>query len=271
MNRRRGRIGVTTIGLALVGLLAASSAQAALSGALAPIGSASSGNYLVTIKNEGPKTEGSVLIELGGDEEVSAIAPSACAYDQPVAGAIGCRALAAGATLQVCYHGPAASGLVVFYAGTQSIPLSKGGAVGSCPIPGFRPPTGGSGGFSLGKAKDNPKIGTATLPVVVPGAGAVRLSGPGVKPASASAKAAATVHLTVEASGRQATKLAQSGAVTLQVSVTFTATGGKPSTESTTVKLIYAAPNRSRIAARKSPSAVARRVASICSASAPAS
>ncbi|HEY2717495.1 MAG TPA: hypothetical protein VGI73_14865 [Solirubrobacterales bacterium] len=193
----------------------------------------------MTIKNEGPKTEGAVLIELSGSEEASGIVPSSCAYGQPVAGTlIGCGPIDAGATLQVCYHGPAARGITIFYAGGQAVPISTAGAVRSCPVPGFKPSSGGSGGFSLGNAKDNPKAGTAKLSAEVPGAGTVKLSGPGVKAVTARATAAGTVNLTVKATGQKATKLEQTGKVTLNATVTFTPAGGKPIAESTTVKLV---------------------------------
>lgn len=223
---------------ALVGLAFSSSAAAAINATLAPIGSASAGNYLVTIKNEGPNTEGPVLVELSGSEEASGLVPSTCAYNQPLAGTIGCPPMAAGATLQLCYHGPAASGIIVFYSSTRSTPVSKAGAVGSCPVAGFKPPAAGSGGFSLGEPKERTKTGTAVLPAGVPGAGALRLSGPGVKPVTANAKQAGTVNLTVKATGQKAAKLDDTGKVTVQVTVTFTPSGGKPSAESATVKLV---------------------------------
>jgi hypothetical protein len=232
-------LGVGGVVAALAALGTASSAQAAISATVAPIGSASSGDHLMTIKNEGPKTEGAILIELSGGEEASGVAPSTCAYGQPVAGTlIGCGPIDAGATLQVCYHGPTATAVTIFYSGAPAVPLSKAGAVGSCPVPGFRPSSGGSGGFSLGKAKDDPKTGTAKLSADVPGAGTVKLSGPGVRTVTARATAAGKVDLTVTATAQKATELDQTGKVTIKATVTFTPAGGKASLESTTFKLV---------------------------------
>jgi hypothetical protein len=242
-------------------LLGAPPASAAISATAAPIGSASSGSYLVTVVNEGPKTEGVILIELAGSETATGIVPGACVYGQPVAGSvIGCPQIEAGATLQVCYNGPQTEKVEEFSAGAPAIPLSTVGPVASCPLAGFVPKStgegegntgtgggdsgGGSGSgsvtkFSLGKVKKRPAKGTATLAVKVPGPGTIKLTGKKVRRATVRAKKAGTFNLTVEAKGKVASKLATGGKVTVKVVITFTPTDGKPKTKSETVRLVH--------------------------------
>jgi hypothetical protein len=235
---RRWRALVGAALAAALALVVVPSASAAVSGTVAPIGSASSGDYLVTIEGEAATPHEELLIELSGEEPATGVAPSSCTYGQPVAGTvIGCPAPSGGAKLQLCYHGPAAASVIEFYASVSPVPLKKGGAVASCPVPGFKA-SSGSGGLSLGKAKVDPSSGSAKLPVTVPGAGTVRLSGPGVKAATATAKGAGKVTLTVKASGGKAKQLSEDGKVTLNVTVTFTPSKGKASTASATVKLV---------------------------------
>jgi hypothetical protein len=93
--------------------------------------------------------------------------------------------------------------------------------------------------FSFGRLKRNPSKGTALLPVTVPGAGTLSLSGKGVvkqRPARASAaiagravSAAGTVKLLVKAKGKRKSKLNRTGKTKLKLNVTFTPTGGPPS------------------------------------------
>ena len=137
--------------LCVLTLLGPAPASAAISATAAPIGSASSGSYLVTVANEGPKTEGVILIELAGSETATGIVPGDCVYGQPVAGSvIGCPQIEAGATLQVCYNGPQTEKVEVFYAGAPAIPLSTVGPVASCPLAGFVPKSTGEGEGSAG-------------------------------------------------------------------------------------------------------------------------
>jgi hypothetical protein len=102
--------------------------------------------------------------------------------------------------------------------------------------------------FSFGKLKRNEKRGTAVLPVTVPGAGTVSLSGKGVagqqartsRAASAKGRAvasASTVKLVVKGKGRKKQKLNETGKVKLNLAITYTPTGGEPSTRPMKVKL----------------------------------
>ena len=95
--------------------------------------------------------------------------------------------------------------------------------------------------FSVGKTQLNRKKGTATLSFEVPNAGELTGSGKGAKVASGarSSKAvqARTATLLVKAKGEKKRKLNETGKVKLSVAVTYTPTGGDPSTQSVTVKL----------------------------------
>ena len=102
--------------------------------------------------------------------------------------------------------------------------------------------------FSFGKLKRNKKRGTAVLPVTVPGAGTLSLSGKGVvgqqastsRAASAGRRAvtsASTVKLVVKGKGKKKKKLNRTGKVKLNLAITYTPAGGDPSTQSMKVKL----------------------------------
>ena len=102
--------------------------------------------------------------------------------------------------------------------------------------------------FSLGKVKRNKRRGTAILPVTVPGAGSVSLSGKGVAnqqastSRAASAKgtavaAASTVKLVVKGKGKKRKTLNKTGKVKLNLAITFTPAGGEPSSQSAKLKL----------------------------------
>jgi hypothetical protein len=274
--RNTHRTAGTALALALaIAASSAVSAQAAVNATASPIGSASSGSYLVSVVNEGPKTEGAILIELASSEAATGIVPSGCAYGQPIGGpVIGCPQIEAGATLNVCYNGPAPVKVSQFYAGAPPIALSTSGPVGSCPVAGFAPRSSGSGegagsgsggsqtgtsgsgtatggggapgtgapgtvaSLSLGKVRTSAARGTATLAATVPGPGTLKLSGKKVRGQTVPVKSKGTVLLTVKAKGNAAARLAATGRATVAVSVTFTPTGAKPTTESTTVKLV---------------------------------
>jgi hypothetical protein len=96
--------------------------------------------------------------------------------------------------------------------------------------------------FILGSTKRNKKKGTATLEVTVPNSGELGASGKGVKTANAAsiakvvgAPGAAT--LTIKASGKKKSELKETGKVKLATKITFTPTGGDPSTQSLKLKL----------------------------------
>jgi hypothetical protein len=98
--------------------------------------------------------------------------------------------------------------------------------------------------FTLGKPKLNKKKGTAMLPVSVPGAGNLTLTGKGVvkqRPASASLSrvvgAAGTIKLLVKPKGKTKRKLHRTGKVKVKVKITFTPTGGTPNSQFKKIKL----------------------------------
>ena len=96
--------------------------------------------------------------------------------------------------------------------------------------------------FTLGKVKRNEKKGTATLTAKVPNPGLLTGSGNGVKVASVArpsrtVSAPGNVKLKIRAKGQKKRQLDQTGKVKLGVNVTYTPTGGDPSTESKKVKL----------------------------------
>jgi hypothetical protein len=102
--------------------------------------------------------------------------------------------------------------------------------------------------FSFGRLERNKRRGTALLPVTVPGAGTLSLSGRGVagrqastsRAASAGGRAAAsasTVKLMVKGKGKKRKTLNRTGKVKLNLAITYTPTGGEPSAQSVKVKL----------------------------------
>lgn len=239
--------------LAVVAFAAAASSALAsgpqLSGFVSRIGSTTPAAFAVSITNTGETTEGVVLLEFPGAETPAAggLTPSSCTFNQPVAGAIGCPAIQAGETLKLCYVGPAVDHVSVFFGSGERFPLSPGGTVASCPVAGFVLPTGGGGEghglppagrpLTIGKVTDHPDAGTATLKLKVSGPGTVKLSGPGVRAATARAKAAGPVTLTVRAKGSAAAKLNEKGRVALHLSLAFTPSGGSATTLKKTLTL----------------------------------
>ena len=97
----------------------------------------------------------------------------------------------------------------------------------------------GEGG--IGKLKLNPRKGTATLQVDLPGAGSVSLRGKGVKPADARAVRATSVKLAVRPTGKAKRVLSKAGKANVVAAVTFTPGGGTPRTASRTLRLKEAA------------------------------
>jgi hypothetical protein len=95
--------------------------------------------------------------------------------------------------------------------------------------------------FTLGKTKRNKKKGTATITVIVPNPGELTASGKGVK-ASGAAEISKTVgaggaKLVIRAKGKKKAKLNETGKVKVKPTITYTPTGGDPSTQSIKVKL----------------------------------
>jgi N-acetylneuraminic acid mutarotase len=99
------------------------------------------------------------------------------------------------------------------------------------------PPLPVSNLFSLGKPKLNEKLGTATLPVTVPGPGTLVLSDKGVVKQEKTATAAGTVHLLVKAKGQRKQLLQATGKARVNVEVTFAPTGGTASSKSRSLVL----------------------------------
>jgi hypothetical protein len=97
--------------------------------------------------------------------------------------------------------------------------------------------------FSRSGLRRNKKKGTATLSVDVPNPGKLTASGNGVKAASASLAVtskkvkAGPAQLLIEAKGKKKEKLNETGKVKLSVAITYTPTGGDPSSPSVKVRL----------------------------------
>src|SRR6476646_6301122 len=124
-------------------------------------------------------------------------------------------------------------------AGSSSEEGGSGGGGGTAgtgtavPSPGSAP----SNKISFGKLKLNKAKGTASLTVVLPGRGALVLSGKGVKRVTRSVAVQGKAALTVKASGKALKKLNEKGAVSLKAKVTFTPAGGTPGTASKSLSL----------------------------------
>lgn len=80
--------------------------------------------------------------------------------------------------------------------------------------------------IKFGKVKVNPAKGTATLPVKVPGAGKLTISGKGVKKTSKKSKKAQSLKMTVKATGKTLAKLESAGSVKVKVKATFKPSSG---------------------------------------------
>lgn len=92
--------------------------------------------------------------------------------------------------------------------------------------------------FTLGNATHNKKKGTATIAVNVPNPGELSLSGKGIKTRAAmSIPSAGTAELQVRARGTTIRKLRESGKARVTARITYTPTGGDPSTRSMALKL----------------------------------
>jgi hypothetical protein len=82
------------------------------------------------------------------------------------------------------------------------------------------------GTVKLGKAKVDPKTGTAQLSVTVNGAGKLVVSGKGLKTVSKAVSKAGKVTVTLKATGSAAKGLAKSGKAKVKLTATFTPSGG---------------------------------------------
>lgn len=98
------------------------------------------------------------------------------------------------------------------------------------------PPPVVSNLFSFGKPKLNKKLGTAKLPVTIPGPGTLVLSDKGVVEQKKTPTAAGTVNMLVKAKDQKKEFLA-TGKVRVNVKVTFAPTGGTANSKSKTLVL----------------------------------
>ena len=99
-----------------------------------------------------------------------------------------------------------------------------------------------SNSFTLGAITRSKKQGTATITADVPNPGELTGSGKGVKVAGAAViskivTAAGDVKLTIRAKGKKKRTLNETGNVKVKPKITYTPTGGDPSTQSVKVKL----------------------------------
>jgi hypothetical protein len=104
----------------------------------------------------------------------------------------------------------------------------------ACPGPAPKP----SNQFRFGKLKRNEKKGIASLAIIVPGPGTLKLSGKGLVKEHASPPSVETVKLAVKLKRKAAKKLRAKGKLKAVAVVTYTPTGGDPKTGAKTVKLI---------------------------------
>jgi hypothetical protein len=97
--------------------------------------------------------------------------------------------------------------------------------------------------FALGQITRNRAKGTATLEATVPNPGDLTVGGKGVKSAgggtavTSKAVSGGPVQLTIRAKGKNKRKLNDTGKVKVKPTITYTPTGGAPSTQSRKVKL----------------------------------
>jgi hypothetical protein len=94
-----------------------------------------------------------------------------------------------------------------------------------------------SNAFGFGEVTRNRRKGSATLTVSLPGPGALKTSGTGVKAAEATATGPGAVQLTIKAVGKAKRMLNDAGKATLRPGVTYTPTGGSPGTQAMRLKL----------------------------------
>lgn len=111
------------------------------------------------------------------------------------------------------------------------------------------PPLAVSNSFTIGKPKLNKKLGTAKLPVTVPGPGTLVLSDKGVVAQRKTPTAAGTVNMLVKARGQKKELLA-TGKVRVNVRVTFVPTGGTANSKTKALVLKSAPTTQRQIAER---------------------
>jgi hypothetical protein len=120
------------------------------------------------------------------------------------------------------------------YEFTPSVPCSAGGS----PLP--------PGNFRVGRLRRHPRKGTATLPVAVPGPGALALFGKGLVRRRVAVGRAKTVRLLVKAKGSRARALRHRGRLKVRAHIVFRPEGGAPRWKQRTLRLRLRLRPRSR-------------------------
>jgi DNA-binding beta-propeller fold protein YncE len=91
--------------------------------------------------------------------------------------------------------------------------------------------------FKVGKAKRNRKRGTAKLPITLPDAGTLSVTGSGAKVVGAGLVSPGTLKLLVRARGRKRHKLETRGRTKLSLTISYSPTGLPSSTQTAKVRL----------------------------------
>jgi hypothetical protein len=91
--------------------------------------------------------------------------------------------------------------------------------------------------IKLGKVKLNKKKGTATLPVGVPTAGTLTVSGKGVVKAQRKATGPTTLKVTIKAKGKAKKKLNATGKAKVKAKIVFKPENGAAVTKSKSITL----------------------------------
>jgi hypothetical protein len=94
-----------------------------------------------------------------------------------------------------------------------------------------------SDAFTLGLAKLKKRKGTATLDVTVPNPGELAMDGTGIRAPRASVDFPSTIRFQIKAKGPKQSKLKRKGKVKVMPTITYTPTGGEPSSQSVTLRL----------------------------------
>jgi hypothetical protein len=117
---------------------------------LAPIGT---GSYLLTVTNTGSEPITGFFAGEGEEPATNIVPSPACHYgNSPAIGTITCTvAIAPGASAQMCYTGKALveelpGAALILQPQSGSVSLTTSPAVTSCPLPGFKAASGGTGG-----------------------------------------------------------------------------------------------------------------------------
>jgi virginiamycin B lyase len=151
-----------------------------------------------------------------------------------------CVLAAAGAAQSVCQLSftPSLAGaqtITASYAGDVMHAASSGAAsltVLAAPSSFVPPPARPSNSFALSRPKLDKRNGSAILIATVPGAGALRLTGRGIRQLTRLASHVGPVKLTIKGQPAVQRRLGRTGKATVTVRVTYAPTGGDPNTES---------------------------------------